>query len=57
MVFFKLIFVNAYIFYRFNSDDENVEPVFVLSREQEHNNNLPNVQVTEDPEPVQRGCL
>ncbi|XP_046959703.1 protein dimmed-like [Vanessa cardui] len=43
--------------YLFNSDDENVEPVFVLSREQEHNNNLPNDHDREDPSPVPSGCL
>ncbi|XP_041978474.1 protein dimmed-like [Aricia agestis] len=34
--------------YQFNSEDENVEPVFVLSRDQEQNNNVPNDQ-EEDP--------
>ncbi|XP_039753865.1 protein dimmed-like [Pararge aegeria] len=46
--------------YQFNSDDENVEPVFVLSRDQEQNNNLPNDCDIEDPlpEPLPEGdCL
>ncbi|OWR42708.1 neurogenic differentiation factor 2 [Danaus plexippus] len=38
--------------YQFNSDDENVEPVFVLSREQEQNNNMP-----EDDSLVPDECL
>lgn len=43
--------------YRFNSDDENVEPVFVLNRDQEQNNNLPNDLDREDPSPVPGECL
>lgn len=43
--------------YQFNSDDENVEPVFVLSRDQEQNNNLPNDLDREDPSPVPGECL
>ncbi|XP_030035937.1 class A basic helix-loop-helix protein 15 [Manduca sexta] len=30
--------------YHFNSDDENVEPSFILNRGQEQNNNVPNAQ-------------
>ncbi|XP_034831017.1 class A basic helix-loop-helix protein 15 [Maniola hyperantus] len=43
--------------YQFTSDDENVEPVFVLNRDQEQNNNLPNDQDREDPSPLPQGCL
>ncbi|XP_072932044.1 uncharacterized protein dimm [Epargyreus clarus] len=41
--------------YQFNSDDENVEPVFVLNRE-EQNNNEPSDQDREDTVDT-RGCL
>lgn len=43
--------------YQFNSDDENVEPVFVLNRDQEQNNNVPSDQDREDSSPGSRSCL
>ncbi|XP_023950115.2 protein dimmed [Bicyclus anynana] len=43
--------------YQFNSEDENVEPVFVLSRDQEQNNNLPDDRDNEDPSPLPQECL
>ncbi|XP_075973463.1 basic helix-loop-helix family member dimmed [Anticarsia gemmatalis] len=43
--------------YQFNSDDENVEPVFVLNRDQEQNNNVPNDQEQEELSPGTRPCL
>ncbi|KAJ0177184.1 hypothetical protein K1T71_007193 [Dendrolimus kikuchii] len=43
--------------YQFNSDDENVEPAFVLNREQEQNNNLPSDEDREETPPTARGEL
>ncbi|CAK1547158.1 unnamed protein product [Leptosia nina] len=37
--------------YQFNSEDENVEPVFVISRDQEQNNNMPSDGDTEESVP------
>ncbi|CAG4979981.1 unnamed protein product [Colias eurytheme] len=37
--------------YQFNSDDENVEPVFVITRDQEQNNNEQIEEETEDLTP------
>lgn len=49
------VLIKIYIFIRFNVDDENVEPAFVLSRE-EQNNNEPSDPEQEETSSV-RACL
>ncbi|XP_026752432.1 class A basic helix-loop-helix protein 15 [Galleria mellonella] len=43
--------------YQFNSEDENVEPVFVLNRDQEQNNNEATDRDREESPPTVRDCL
>lgn len=43
--------------YLFNSDDENVEPAFVLNRDQEQNNNFPNDHDRESTSTSTSNCL